>query len=247
MTMMANSGSLGGGTVEDTQWPMVLGARRDGPERARALEELCTSYWRPIYCFLRRRGNSSHDSEDLTQGFFVHITGGDFLDRPDPSKGRFRGFLLSALRQYLGSHFERENARKRGGGARFIAWDSADAEAEYGSLEATHRDPADIFETSWALSLLGRALARLRDEQAAAGKRASFEALSPFISATPTRGDYERVGRLLGASRTTVAVWVHRLNHRYAELVRLEVASTVQDPSEIPAEMQHLLEALRAR
>jgi RNA polymerase sigma factor (sigma-70 family) len=229
----------------DTRWSIVRAARSDSPYRGAALEQLCSTYWFPIYCYLRRRGHNPHDAEDLTQSFFLHLTHGGFLDRPDPEKGRFRGYLVGALRHFLGTHFERENARKRGGGASFIDWTTLDAEREFASLAQPEQDPSALYETSWALTLLGQALSRLEKEQQAADKAEEFRVLKQFLSTTPTRGDYAVAAQTLGTSRTTVAVWVHRLTQRYAELVKLEVAATLQDPAEVKHEMQHLLEALR--
>jgi RNA polymerase sigma-70 factor (ECF subfamily) len=236
---------FGGGAFYSTQWSVVLEAHRDSDRRREALEELCSTYWMPIYGYLRRRGHGPPDAEDLTQGFFAYLLSSDFLDRPDPAKGRFRGYLIGALRHFLGSHFERENARKRGGGARFIDWTTLDAEREFTAIDQPERDPSEIYETSWALALLGRALTRLEEEQTSAGRGRQFTVLKSFLSAAPTKGDYEEAARQLGTTRTNIAVWVHRLNNRYAELVKLEVAATVQDPAETKNEMQHLLRALR--
>jgi RNA polymerase sigma-70 factor (ECF subfamily) len=236
-----------GGAFSSTQWSVVLNAHSSSAVRREALEKLCSLYWLPIYGYLRRRGNSAADAEDLTQGFFAYLIESDFLDRPDPSKGRFRGYLVGALRHFLGSHFEKENAIKRGGGARFIDWTSLDAEREYAAVNPRQQDPSEYYEASWAMALLARALERLEGEQAAAGRARQLAVLKPFLSTTPTPGDYDWAARELGATRTTVAVWVHRLTHRYGELVKLEVAATVQDPAEVKNEMQHLLRTLRTR
>ena len=228
-----------------TQWSLVLGARSDSTQRREALERLCAAYWMPIYCYLRRRGHNGPDAEDLTQGFFVYLLNGDFLDRPDPTKGRFRGYLIGALRHFLGSHFERAGAQKRGGGARFLDWSGLDAEREFAAVDQPAQDPSEAYEATWALTLLGHALTRLEGEQQTAGKARQFEVLKGFLSTTPTRGDYDGAAQQLGTTRTNVAVWVHRLNARYAELVKLEVAATVQNPAEVEQEMRHLLQALR--
>ena len=233
------------GGFASTEWSVVLGARREGAQRRPALEKLCAAYWLPIYGYLRRRGHSAADAEDLTQGFFVYLIEGDFLDRPDPAKGRFRGYLIGALRHFLGAHFERAGAQKRGGGVRFIDWGGLDAEREFATFDQPARDPSEAYEAAWALTLLARALSQLEAEQARAGRRRQFDVLKPFLSSVPTRGDYEAAARELGTSRTNVAVWVHRLNARYAELVKLEVGATVQDPAEVEQEMRHLLQALR--
>lgn len=222
-----------------------MAARRDATDRRPALEELCRVYWPPVYGYLRRHGCAPADAEDLTQAFFAELLEGDFLDRPDPAKGRFRGYLIGALRHFLSNHFERAGAQKRGSGVSFVDWATVDAEGEFAAIDQPKLDPSDAYETSWALTLLARALKRLETEQASAGRLPTFEILKPFLSANPSRGDYERAAVALGTTRTTVAVWVHRLNHRYAELVKLEVAETVQDPADVQSEIRHLLQALR--
>lgn len=227
-----------------TQWSVVLGARKDATDRRAALEKLCRIYWPPVYGYLRRRGHSPADAEDLTQAFFADLLEGDFLDRPDPDKGRFRGYLVGALRHFLSRHFEQKSAQKRGHGAQFIDWSSTDAEREFATMDQV-QDPSDAYETSWALTLLARALQRLEAEQTAAGRTHQFAVLKSYLSATPSRGEYEQAAATLGTSRTTVAVWIHRLNQRYAELVKLEVAETVQDAGDVQSEMRHLLQALR--
>ena len=228
-----------------TPWSVVLAARRDSAQRRAALEKLCAGYWLPLYSYLRRRGHRPEDAEDLTQGFFVHLIESDFLDRPDPAKGRFRGYLVGALRHYLGEHFQRAGALKRGGGVRFIDWSGVDAETEFTALDEPARDPSEMYEATWALTLLARALTRLEEEQRAANKGRQFDVLKSFLSSLPARGDYETAAHALGTTRTNVAVWVHRLNARYAELVKLEVAATVQDSADVDQEMRHLLQALQ--
>lgn len=237
---------LGGAAFEPTRWSVVLGARSSSLERGPALEKLCSTYWLPIYSYLRRRGHSAADAEDLTQGFFAYLLGSDFLDRPDPAKGRFRGYLIGALKHFLGSHFERENAQKRGGNATFLDWHGLDAEREFAAVGERPQDPSEAYEAGWAMALFAEALRRLESEQVSAGKARQFEALKRFLSASPTRGDYELVASHLGLSRTHVAVAVHRLNARYRELIRMEIAATVQDPADIREEMLHLLKALQA-
>lgn len=234
-----------GARFESTEWSVVLGARRDALDRPGALQRLCAAYWLPIYSYLRRRGHPPADAEDLTQSFFFYLLEGDFFERPDPAKGRFRGYLVGALRHFLGGHFERAGAQKRGGGTQFIDFNGVDAEREFSTCDTPQLDPSENYEKTWALTLLARALRRLEAEQTGPGKAGQFATLQPFLSTTPTRGDYDQAAAALATSRTNVAVWVHRLNHRYAELVKLEVAATVRSADEIPAEMQHLLQALR--
>lgn len=228
-----------------TQWSVILEARHKSDSGRAALEQLCSAYWLPVYGYLRRHGHNQADAEDFTQGFFAYLLESDFLERPDPTRGRFRSYLIGALRHYLSSHFERATAKKRGGGAKFVDWNSLDAEREFAAMDQPQSDPSAVFERSWAFTLLARALRQLEEEQKSAGKLKQFEVLKPYLSSSPTRGDYERAADLLDTSRTNVAVWVHRLNQRYGELVKLEVAATVQDPTEVKEELKHLLQVLR--
>jgi DNA-directed RNA polymerase specialized sigma24 family protein len=233
------------GVFEPTCWSMVIASRRDSPDGRAALERLCRTYWLPVYGYLRRRGQGPADAEDLTQGFFAYVLEGDFLQRPDPAKGRFRGYLIGALKHYLSRHFEKAGTAKRGGGVRPLEWEKLGAEREFAQLDQPQLDPASAYETGWALAIFAQALRRLGAGQAEAGRSAQFAELRPFLSITPTRGDYDAVAARLNTTRAHVAVLIFRLNRRYAELVRLEVAASVQDPAEIEAEMRHLLLALR--
>jgi DNA-directed RNA polymerase specialized sigma24 family protein len=230
---------------DSTQWSMVLAARQDSEKGRVALAKLCRAYWPPLYGYLRRRGHPPHEAEDLVQGFFAYIIDSDFLTRPDPEKGRFRGYLVGALKHWLGSHFERLGAQKRGGGAQIVEWTPDEAERSFALVDQPELDPAAAYEKSWALTLLSRALDRLGAEQADAGRGAQFARLKRFLHHSPTRGDYGEAAAALGTTRTNIALWVHRLNQRYAEIVRLEVAATVADPTEVKHEMRHLLQALR--
>lgn len=228
-----------------TRWSVVRAAQGDEASRRAALEELCRAYWMPVYGYLRRRGQSPEDAEDLTQGFFVRILESDFLSRPDPAQGRFRGYLIGTLKRFVSDHLERQGALKRGGGAQFIEWDAENAERLYRDYDLPSFDPAAAYETSWALTLLARGLDRLEQEQVEAGKGRSFAVLKPFLGAAPAPGDYDQAAAKLGVARANVALQVHRLSHRYGELVRMEVAATVADPDEVADEMEALRRALR--
>lgn len=230
-----------------TQWSVVIEARAGSHDREAALATLCRSYWLPVYGYLRRRGHSPADAEDLTQDFFVFLLESDFLDRPDPCKGRFRGYLVGVLRHFVSGQRERARAQKRGGTASFIDWDTINAEGEFAALEGGVEadDPARTFERGWALSVLANALKQLEAEQREAGRGRAFEVLKPYLSAAPSPGEYDRAAAVLLTTRTTVALWVHRLNHRYAELVKLAVAATVRNPADLRDELQHLVQALR--
>ncbi len=229
-----------------THWSVVVQARHGSPGRREALERLCSSYWLPIYAYLRRCGHSPADSEDLTQGFFVHLIESDFLDRSDPARGRFRGYIIAALKRFLGDHFERQGAKKRGGGVEFVDWNCIDAEGEFeltGGVQS-ELDPSAAYERHFAQALMSKALRRLEEEQVSAGKSRQFAALKTFLGGAPGPGGYELAARELGTTRANVAVWVHRLNQRYTELIKLEVADAVEDPAEAKDELRHLLETL---
>jgi RNA polymerase sigma-70 factor (ECF subfamily) len=161
-----------------TEWSMVLQAGSDSAQREQALTRLYKTYWLPLYGYARRRGFSPQDAEDLVQGFFAYLLEADFLDRPDPAKGRFRSYLLGALRQYIAKHIEREQAQKRGGGARRLELDDVDAEQEFAMLDPLQLDPADAFEKTWALTLLGQALKRLNWSRQAAVSASSSKCSS---------------------------------------------------------------------
>ncbi len=232
------------GGFAPTQWSVVLAANGDSGHGREALEQLCRQYWLPVYGYLRRHGHAPADAEDLTQGFFAHAIEGDFLTRPDPARGRFRGYLIGALKQFVGHARTHATALKRGGGFTSVGLDQLEAEERFAAIDQPQLDPSAAYELSWAITLLGSALRRLKDEQTAAGRGAIFEILKPFLHATPARGDFEHAAAALATSRATVAVWLHRLHQRLGELVKLEVAATLENPADAAQELRHLLQVL---
>lgn len=228
-----------------TRWSWVLSVRDEGARRRESLEALCRAYWLPVYGYLRRRGHAPAAAEDLTQGFFMRLLETDFFAQPDPERGSFRGYLIGALKRFLADEHERATALKRGGGVPLISWEDEDAERRLAEMDDPQLDPAEAYEVNWATTLLARALRDLEEEQRAAGREQMFTLLKPFLSAPPTRGEYTEAASALGTTRTHVAVQVHRLTQRFAELVRLEVQETVADPGDVKAEMDHLARVLR--
>jgi len=228
-----------------THWSEVLAAKQgETTEAAAALEKLCRTYWYPLYAFLRREGHSPHDAQDLTQEFFARLLEGKFLGNVSPQKGKFRSFLLAALKNFLCDEWDKARAQKRGGGKMFISLDDHNAEELY-LLEPDAGVPAEeLFERRWALTLLARALAGLREEFAAAGRMNEFDQLKGFLSTPTADGEYDAVAVNLGLSVDTVGVKVHRLRQRYGELIRTEIAQTVSSPAEIENELQHLFNAV---
>jgi len=228
-----------------THWSVVLAAKQGDPcEAATALQKLCRTYWYPLYAFMRREGRSPHDAQDLTQAFFAHLLQRSFLENVGPKRGKFRSFLLAALKNFLSDQWDRARAEKRGGGQTFISVDDHNAEELY-LLEPDAGAPAEeVFEQRWALTLLEQALARLRQEFAAAGKTIEFDHLKVFLSTLSSDGAYDAVAASLQMPIDTVAVKVHRLRQRYGELIRVEIAQTVASPADIEEELQHLFDAV---
>jgi RNA polymerase sigma-70 factor (ECF subfamily) len=228
-----------------TPWSVVLAARQGSPvDAAAALENLCRLYWYPLYAFLRREGRSPHDAQDLTQEFFARLLQGKFLENVAPHKGRFRSFLLASLKHFLSDEWDKARTLKRGGGQSLIPLDNLQPEDRY-RLEPDTSVPAErLFERRWAVTLLAQALARLREENVAAGKTLEFDQLKVFLSAPTSDGAYDRIAVQLGLATETVAVKVYRLRKRYGELIRTEVAHTVADPADVEEELRHLFDAV---
>ena len=229
-----------------THWSVVLAAgETTSPESQRALEQLCRAYWFPLYACLRRRGHSSADAQDLVQDFLAQLIERRAFRDVTPEKGRFRSFLITCLNHFIADVADHDRAQKRGGGGVPLSLDAEQADQLY-QLEAKNELSADqLFDRRWAMAVLGQALERLRAEQVAAGKEPMFALLRPFLTDSADAGDYGPVAAQLRLTPNAVAGGVSRLRSRYRELVRLEVAATVGNPSEVDAEMQHLLAAMR--
>jgi RNA polymerase sigma-70 factor (ECF subfamily) len=230
-----------------TRWTLVRAAAgAPQSERRSALETLCTAYWPPVYAFVRRQGATPVLAEDLTQGFFARLLERDGLRLADPERGRFRSFLLGALRHFLANEEDRERALKRGGGRALVSLDSTTVQ---GLEDGLHLEPAAgstperEFERAWAGAVLARARTRLAEEQEQAGKGAQWRALEQHLSTTDERGHGSELAQRLGISDNAVRVALHRLRRRFGELVRDEVRETV-GPGEVEDEVRQLLRAL---
>jgi RNA polymerase sigma factor (sigma-70 family) len=227
------------GHFEPTRWTVVLAAAREGgtPAGRAALAELCEKYWYPLYAFVRRSGHARHDAEDLTQAFFARLLEKNTISGVGPEKGRFRSFLLAAIKHFLANEWDRSQAQKRGGGKVILSLDGTAGESRHPLEPATGLTPDLIFERQWALALLDRVLDRLAEESAE--KPGHFAALKGFLTdAGP--GSTSEAARTLGLSEGAVRVAVHRLRQRYRQLLRAEIAQTVDDPSEVDAEIRRL-------
>ena len=231
---------------------MVLeaGKSQSPPEQALgALSELCRIYWRPIFHFLRRQGSSPHDAQDLTQGFFAHLIESRAYARADREKGRFRSFLLGALKHFVAHARAHDRTLKRGGGMVFAELnDAAVAEAEtHGATTQANWSAEHVYEREWAESLLRRALDRLREESALAGKAELFDSLNSHLSVkSEAAASYDELAVQLGRPVATLRSDVARLRTRYRAILREEVRGTVSEASEVDAELRHLCETLAA-
>ena len=228
-----------------THWSVVLTAGHGDTTRAHdALAHLCGTYWYPLYAYARRRGSSPHDAQDLTQEFFARLLEGNWVARADQHRGRFRSFLLSAMKHFMANEWNKAQAQKRGGGRPMLSLDDDSAEDRYRLEPAEKATPESLFERGWALTLLDGVLARLEQEYCRAGKQAWMEAMRPALTADREAIDYGEMARKLGVTETAARVAVHRLRHRYRQLIRAEVAGTVASPEEVEAEMRHLFQVL---
>lgn len=234
-----------GGIFATTHWTVVLAAGRTGsPQADVALEELCRTYWYPLYAYVRRRGHSREDAEDLTQGFFARLLEKNYLEGVRSDGGKFRAFLLVALKRYLINEWARANRQKRGGGEAPLSLDWQDAETRYQIAPADNLSPDKLYDRAWATVVLERVVAQLREENSGGGKGDLFEKLKPFLMLGKSEIPHARAAADLKMSESAVRVAVHRLRKRYRELLRAEIAQTLADPAQADQEMQALFLAL---
>ncbi len=229
-------------TFATTHWSVVLEAGSpESPQSAAALEHLCCTYWYPLYAYVRRQGHSAEDAQDLTQGFFAHLLREDFLRGVGPEKGRFRSFLLACLNHFLADNRDRARAAKRGRGRPLISLDAALAEQRYDQEPADRLTPEIAYERCWAATLLEHAQTRLAGDYAARGKTDLLHHLQEFPLGERGERPFRDCAVRLGVSESALKSAVHRMRLRYRELVREEVAHTVNDPDEVEAEIRHLI------
>ncbi len=226
-----------------THWSLVAAAADPTQFAAarEALEKLCRAYWFPVYGYVRSKGFSIHDAEDLTQEFFTRFIQSDALRSVSRDRGRFRAFLLASLNHFLSNEWDRLRAEKRGGGKPILSLDIASAEERLQMEPSTNVTPETLYQRRWALTLLDTVVGRLRDEMAQAGKGQSFQALCGFLADARGAVSYEEAAAELGMTEVAVRKVVQRLRQRYRELLREEVAQTVASPAEVLEELNYLL------
>ncbi len=236
----------GSGLFTTTHWSVVLGAKQgDAPDARTALEKLCRTYWYPLYAFVRRRGYSPEDAEDLTQGFLASLLSTHALGNVHPAKGRFRSFLLASLNHFLANEWDKARTLKRGGGQPAIPLDTA--ETRYRAEPSEDLSPDRIFERQWAVTLLAQVATRLQEDYEAAGKGPLFNVLQVYLSGDKGLAPYRETADQLGLSLDALKKAVERLRRRYGELLREEIAHTVSDPAEVDEEIRYLRSVVAAR
>lgn len=230
-----------------TRWTLILRARGETPEARVALGELCEGYYQPVLRFLQREGREEDEARELTQEFFARVLERDGFATADPERGRFRSYLLGALKHFLADQRKHEQRLKRGGGAVVESLDAATgddggAAAQVADTAATA--PEMFFDREWALAVMARALDVLQKEFATGGKAEQFEQLKPWLMGEAASMSQAEAARALGLSEGAVKVVIHRLRKRFREAVRGEIGQTLRDPSLVDEELRHLIEAL---
>ena len=241
--LMSNDDARASGQFNTTHWSVVLLAGQAGSTASQtALEKLCRSYWQPVCSFARRKGWGEEDAKDLTQQFFASLLERNDFRGLDPSRGKFRTFLLTSFTHFLANEYDRASALKRGGGRALLSLEELPPDEP--GLASPEISPGSLYDLRWAQTIVQMALKELTAEMRQAGKEAQFTALRRFLTAGAEAGDYALVAEKIGVESSSVPVMVHRLRQRYRELVRAEVAQTVSSPLELEEEMRYLLAVL---
>ncbi|HWY74834.1 MAG TPA: sigma-70 family RNA polymerase sigma factor [Verrucomicrobiae bacterium] len=234
------------GQFTPTHWSVVMAARQqeDSDASMAALARLCSTYWRPLYAFIRRQGMPPHEAEDMTQGFFEHFLERDALRNVSPAAGKFRSFLLACLKHFLANQRERAQAQRRGGGQRLISLDGSSGETQYLLEPADTLSPDALFERRWAFAVLEQALSRLREEYVCRNQGELFEALKGFLPGGEGELSRPEVATRQGISAGALDVAIHRLRQRFGTCLRVEVSQTVSSNEQVDEELRHLISVL---
>lgn len=228
-----------------TQWTLVWKAAEEDSQHGRpALEEVIRRYWHPLYSFARRRGMSSEDAEDATQEFLSGVISGHLLENANPAKGRFRSFLLTAWKRFLVDQYRKRQTVRQGGAVDIVSLNFKAGEQRWREIQSKEPDPDRLFMISWADSLLGEVRERLRTDYARREKENVFDALMPRLTETLSGKQYATLGQEIGLSASAIKVALHRLRQRFGETLRAVVLETIDDPSELDAEIHELLGVL---
>lgn len=228
-----------------THWSVILTAGKpDATGHCQAMATLCQTYWFPIYAYLRRCGHQSHEAEEFTQTFFAKLLEKEYLRNVEPEPGKFRSFLLTALKCFLANEHDRAAAQKRGGGRKPLSLDSDDMEGRYALDPVDDLSPEKLYERSWALAVLQRTMDRLETESAAANKRELFDHLKAHLTAESDSIPYREAAGRIGVSEGALRVAMYRMRSRYRELLWQEIRQTVGTDQEVAEEIHRLFAAL---
>ena len=236
--------SAPGDIFATTQWTVVLAAgQRATPQSDRALEELCRAYWFPLYAYVRRRGHTKEDAEDLTQAFFARFLERNYLAGLSAERGRFRAFLLAALKHFLANEWDKSQCQKRGGNITHLSLDWQTADTKFQVAATNEPSPDKAFDREWAVTLLAKVIEQLQKECEAEGRAKLFEQLKIFLTVGKGELSHAEAAHKLGMDETAVRVTVHRLRKRYRQLLRDEIAQTLADTADVDEEMRALFGA----
>ena len=227
-----------------TNWSLVLAARGDTPRAQEALAALCEAYWYPVYAFVRRQGRGADEARDLTQSYFLRLLEKGYLRQVQPEAGRFRSFLLASVKHFLANEWDRVRAQKRTLERTALSLDTDAAAQKYQTSLADRLDPERLFERQWATTVLERGLESLRREMDDGGDGVRFAQLKAYLTGEEPAAPYRDVAATLGISESAVRVAVHRMRQRFGQLLREEIARTVNGPTEVEEEIRFLLGAL---
>jgi RNA polymerase sigma-70 factor (ECF subfamily) len=238
----------GGAAFQTTHWTVVLRVREaESVQSAQALATFCEAYWPPLYAFVRRRGYSPPDAQDLVQGFFGYVLAKETLSRADREKGRLRTFLLTSLQNFLMDERDRSRTKKRGGGHQIVSIDEHLVEVEASMMDTAHLSDSRCYDLVWASNIMKRAWQHLENAFEAEGKAKQFDVLRPFVSGGESMSpNQEEAAEKLGVPIATLRTWLSRVRQRYREALRMEVGSTVSDPADVDQELRYLYQILMA-
>jgi RNA polymerase sigma factor (sigma-70 family) len=230
-----------------THWTVVLAAgRQNAPEADVALEQLCRTYWYPLYAYVRRHGYKKADAEDLVQGFFARFLHKNYLEGLSSDKGHFRAFLLACLKHFLANEWERAKTAKRGGGQPALSLDWQSADEKFQIEPADNLSPDKLYDRAWAVTLLERVISRLGQECEQAGQAKIFQVLKPILMVGKGAIPYAEAASKLEIAESAVRVAVHRFRRRFRELVKDEIAQTLSEPQQVEEEIHSLFGAFEA-
>ena len=236
--------SAPGDVFATTHWTVVLAAgKRSTPQSDLALEQLCRTYWFPLYAYVRRRGHTKEDAEDLTQAFFARFLARNYLAGLSAERGRFRAFLLASLKHFLINDWKKSHRQKRGGGEAPLSLDWETADTKFQVAATNEPSPDKAFDREWALALLARVIERLQKECEAGGRTKLFGQLKIFLTTGKDESAQSKAAKSLGMEEGSVRVAIHRLRKRYRQLLRDEIAQTLSDATDVDEEMRALFGA----